>query len=217
MHTGRYRNQSFWNWGLFSSSAEVSGLLKYEFHMKGTVLCFWSSLRYIKCWIVIYYRGLKFPQKAMVLLLLESDAACTCLNGHSAGKSAVLVLEQCYKAVCDGEQVFWRYWLPEPCISKWYGKQKSDDCLCKTFWLGEQRSSDIAVSCNLAKQSDIRSENTRFETWFSPLTRISINVADISLFHLLFLMSLNILSGCRIINIFGCHQDMKLLWTRPMA
>jgi len=80
---------------------------------------------------VIYYRGLKFPQKAMVVVLLESDAACTCLNGHSAGKSAVLV--------CD-------------------------DCLCKTFWLGEQRSSDITVSCNLAKPSDIQSENTRFET-----------------------------------------------------
>jgi len=52
MHTGGYRNQSFWNWGLFFSSADVSALLKYEFHMEGTVLCFWSSLRYIKCWIV---------------------------------------------------------------------------------------------------------------------------------------------------------------------
>jgi hypothetical protein len=70
----------------------------------------------------------------------------------------------------------------------------------------------------VAKPSDTRSENTRFETlWFSPLTRISINVADISLFHLLFLMSLNILSGCPIVNIFGCHQDMKFLWIGPIA
>jgi len=42
---------------------------------------------------VIYYRGLKFPQRAVVLLLLEGDAAYTSLNGHSAGKCAVLVLE----------------------------------------------------------------------------------------------------------------------------
>jgi len=61
----------------------------------------------VQCWFVmIYYRGLKFPQRAVVLLLLEGDAAYTNLNGHSAGKSAVLVLERCYKAICDGEQVF---------------------------------------------------------------------------------------------------------------
>jgi hypothetical protein len=42
---------------------------------------------------VVYNKGLEFPQKAVVLLLLESDTAkCTNLNGHSAGKSAVLVL-----------------------------------------------------------------------------------------------------------------------------
>jgi len=37
---------------------------------------------------VIYYGGCKFTQKAEVLLLLGSDAACTGLNGHSAQKSA---------------------------------------------------------------------------------------------------------------------------------
>jgi hypothetical protein len=70
----------------------------------------------------------------------------------------------------------------------------------------------------LAMLSDIQSENTRFDTlWLSPLTRISINVADSSLLYLLFLMSLSIFSGRSIINICSCHQDMKLLWIGPMA
>jgi hypothetical protein len=41
---------------------------------------------------VIYYGELKFPHKATVLLALDSDAACTSLNGQCAIKSAVLVL-----------------------------------------------------------------------------------------------------------------------------
>jgi hypothetical protein len=63
MHTRRCRQQSLWNWGLLSLSADILGFLKYELHIKGTVLCFWTSLRCIKSWIVIYYRGLKFPPK----------------------------------------------------------------------------------------------------------------------------------------------------------
>ena len=137
VHTGKYRHQSLWNCGIFSS-AEISGYLEYQLHIKGTVLYFWSSFRCIKCWIVISFRWLKFPQKAVVLLLLESDAACTSLNGHSAWKCAVLFLEWCYKAIGDGEQVFWRYWMPELCITKWYDKPKRGDCLCKRFWLVEQ-------------------------------------------------------------------------------
>jgi hypothetical protein len=49
-------------------------------------------LRCIKSSIVIFYRGLKFPQRAVILVVLESDAACISLNGHSARKCAVLVL-----------------------------------------------------------------------------------------------------------------------------
>jgi hypothetical protein len=82
------------------------------------------------------YRGLTFPQRAVVVLL-ESDATCTSLNCHCAGKSAVLIFEWCYKIIGDGEQVFWRYWLPELRITKWYDKPKSDDCLCNKFWLWE--------------------------------------------------------------------------------
>jgi hypothetical protein len=57
---------------------------------------------------MIYYRGLKFPHRAVVLLELESDGACTCLNGHSARKSAVLVLVVATKPaviennICEG-------------------------------------------------------------------------------------------------------------------
>jgi hypothetical protein len=43
---------------------------------------------------VIYYGGIKFPQRAVFLLVLKSDAAFTSLiSGHSARKNAVLVLE----------------------------------------------------------------------------------------------------------------------------
>ena len=41
---------------------------------------------------MIYYKGLKFPRRSLVVLVLESDGAYTSLNGHSARKSAVLVL-----------------------------------------------------------------------------------------------------------------------------
>jgi len=34
MHTGRYRHQSFWNYGLFSSPAEVPGFFEYQVHVK---------------------------------------------------------------------------------------------------------------------------------------------------------------------------------------
>ena len=49
-------------------------------------------------------RKTKFPWRAVVLLVLESDSACTGLNGHSARKSAVLVLVCCCKARADREQ-----------------------------------------------------------------------------------------------------------------
>jgi len=35
--------------------------------------------------------------------VLESDAACTSLSGHSARKSAVLVLVGCYKLTGDNK------------------------------------------------------------------------------------------------------------------
>ena len=102
-------------------------LLKYQdfWSMNSTLkelYCLWSSLRCIKCWVVIYYRGFKFPRKAVVLLLLESDAAGTILSGHSAGKSAVSVFKWFFKAIGDGEQDLRRYWPPEGWIKQWYYK-----------------------------------------------------------------------------------------------
>jgi len=52
MYAGRYWQQSFWNWGLLSLSAGILEFLKYELHIKGTVLCFWSFIRCIKIWIM---------------------------------------------------------------------------------------------------------------------------------------------------------------------
>jgi len=37
MHTGRYRHQSFWNYGLFSPSAESSRFFEYQLHVKEIV------------------------------------------------------------------------------------------------------------------------------------------------------------------------------------
>jgi hypothetical protein len=69
MHTGSYQHQSFWNYGLFSSAAEVSGFLEYQLYVKGIVLLFLKPLRCIKISSVICYWGLRFPQEAVVLLL----------------------------------------------------------------------------------------------------------------------------------------------------
>ena len=128
MHAGRYWHQSFWNWRLFSSSFEVSWYLEYQLHIKGTVLYFWCSLRCIKIWILIYYNELRFPQRAAVLFVLENDAICISLNGHCTGKSAMLILEWCYKAIGDGKQDLRRYWLPEVCNKKWYDKPTCYGC-----------------------------------------------------------------------------------------
>ena len=148
--------------------------------------------------------------------MLESDGACTGLNGHSARKSAVLVLVCCYKARGDREQDLRRYKTPESHTKKWYYKRSGYGCLRNKCLKGEQWSSDLAVSCTLAKHCDIRSENTRFKALLSPLTRIDIDVADSSVLSVMFLRSLCIFSGCPIINIHSCHQDWKLSWVVPM-
>jgi len=89
---------------------------------------------------------------------------------------------------------------------------------CKKCGLGEQLSTDIAVSWTLVKPSDIQSENIRFKTlWFTPLTRLSIHTAHNSLLPLLFLRSVSILSGCHIISICGYYQNRKLSWIGRMA
>ena len=138
IHTGRYCHQSFCNWGLFSSSPEVSGYLEYYLHNERTALYFWCFLSSCKCSIVIYCRGLIFPQGAVVLLLLESDAACTSLNGHCAGKKCIFGFKMMLQSHRWWRTVFFRYWRSELCITKWYDMPSGYGCLSKKCWLREQ-------------------------------------------------------------------------------
>jgi len=145
----------------------------------------------------------------VVLLVLESDGACTGLNGHCARETEVLVLVWCYKARGDREQDLWRYRLSEGCIKQWCDKPSGCGCLSKKCEQGEQWNSELAVSRIQSKLSDVVSENTVFETLcFTPLTGISSDTAVRSLIPLQFLRSLS----SPIINIYSCLQDLKLSW-----
>jgi len=86
-------------------------------------------------------------------------------------------------------------------------------CLSNKCLKGEQWSSVLVVSRTLAKLTDIQSENQRFETlWLSPLTTIHIDIADSCVLPLVFHRSQSVSSGCPIINIHSCHQNLKLSW-----
>jgi len=82
----------------------------------------------------------------MVLLPLESDAACTILSGHSARKSTLLVLVWCYKATGDRDQGLWRYWLSEQCIKQRYVKPTGDSCLQEVWALGAMKQLHCCIS-----------------------------------------------------------------------
>ena len=164
---------------------------------------------------MIYYRGLKFPHRAVVLLVLESDGACTGLNGHCARKSAVLVVVWCYKARGDREQELWGYWLPEGCIKQWCDKPSGYGCLSKKCEQGEHGAVTLLYlvpwpSCltHRVKTQDLK----RIITNHNPLCQSR----QLSVLPLMFLKSLWILSGCPVINIRSCHQDRKLSWVGPM-
>jgi hypothetical protein len=118
-------------------------------------------------------RGLSFPKRVVFLLVLESDAAYTSLSGHSARKSAMLVLVWCYKARGERDWDLRRYWLPEGCIKQWYDKPTGGGCPSKKCGLGEQWSSDIAVSRTLAKHSDIE--------WKHKIWNIMVHTTDLTL------------------------------------
>ena len=176
---------------------------------------FLSSLRYIKIWIVRFYRGLKFPHRTVVLLALETGAACTRLCGHSARrKSEMFVLVWCYKPTCDTEQDLWKYWLPEG----WFSSGSTSLCVmvaparsvagggmnhwhCCIWYLGQ------VLWCAVCRHK------VQKHFWSTPLTRITIDVADSSVLPLLSLRSLSGLSGCHIIDICVGHQDVKLRLT----
>jgi hypothetical protein len=119
-------------------------------------------------------------------------------------KTKVLVLVWCCKCRGDGEQDLQKYWLPEGCIKQWCDKPSGYGCLSKKCEQGEQWSSDLAVSCTLAKLADIHSKNTRFEALCStPLTSISIDTAVRALLSLLFLRCLS----SPTVNIRSCLQE----------
>jgi hypothetical protein len=155
----------------------------------------------------------------MVLLVLESDVVCTCLNGLYTKKVQYFLKYDATKPEVIENGICKSYWLPERYIKRWYDTPAGESCLCKNCGLGEEWRSDIAVSRTLSKCPYVQYANTRFRNTSEsmPLTRISIDVAENSVLPLLFRRSVNILSCCHIINICGGHQDMKLRWTGPMA
>jgi len=61
----------------------------------------------------MFYVGLKFPHRAMVLHVLERCCKYQFKWPLCKKKSAVLVVVWCYKARGDREQDLWKYWLPE--------------------------------------------------------------------------------------------------------
>jgi hypothetical protein len=71
----------------------------------------------------------------VVLLVLESDGACTGLSGHSGRKTEVLVLVRCNK---DGEQDLCWYRLPEGCIKQWCDNPSGYGCLSRKCEQGEE-------------------------------------------------------------------------------
>ena len=147
----------------------------------------------------------------MVLLVLESDGACTGLSGHSARKSAVLFSVCWYKARGGREQELWGYWLPEGCIKQCCDKPSGYGCLSKKCKQGEQWSSDLAVSHTLAKLSDIQSENTRLEMlWFTPLTVSPVTQQ----LGLCFLYCFSGLSALLLLTYaVACKSEVVMNWT----
>jgi len=216
MRTGRYWHQSFWNYGLFSSPAEVPGFFQHQVHVKEIVCIPEAPLDVLKfeLWFVI---ANLLPQKAMILLALENDDAYTSLIGHSATKSALLVLLWCHKATGDREQDVWRYWLPECCFKQCCDKLRLMVASTRSVGWGSNETVTSCISyliqvcwCAVWKHM------VQKHFWSMPLTRIYIGVADSSVLPLLLLRSLSILSGCHINICFG-NQDMKLWWIGPMA
>ena len=76
----------------------------------------------------------------MVLLVLESDGACTSLNGHCARKRAVLVL---VFEVLDLQ----RYRPPESCINQWFDKPSCCGCVSKKCELGKHEVVTLLCLC----------------------------------------------------------------------
>jgi len=103
-------------------------------------------------------------------------------------------------------------------VKQCYDKPTVDGCLSKKWGLGANKQLHCCISyliqvhwCAVCKHK------VQIYFWSTPLTRISIDVADSSVLPVLFLRSLSIWSVCHIVNICVDHQGMKLQWFVPMA
>ena len=105
---------------------------------------------------MINCRVLKFPHRAVVLLVLESDGACTGLSGRSARTSAVLVSVWCYTARGEREEDLQRYKPPESCIKKWYDKPSGYGCCSKKCEQGNNETMTLLYLVPCLKHSDIQ-------------------------------------------------------------
>jgi hypothetical protein len=139
-------------------------------------------------WFVI---GNLLPQKAVVILVVDSDAACSGFNGHCAWKSVLLVLVWCCTAKGGREPDLWGYWLPECCIKQCYDKPAGDGCLQEVWAGGAMKYAN---------------KGFRKHSWFTPLTRLSIHIADTSPLLLQYLWSVSIFSGRCIIYILVANR-----------
>ena len=216
MYTGRYQHQSFWNKGLFSSTAEFSGFLQYQLHVKAIVLYFWSFLNVLNAELWFVIGDLNFPREQW-FSLLESDNLCNNLSGHSAGKIAVFVV-WCYKARGDKEKDLWTYWPPEGCIKQWYDKLECMVASARSVsWVSNETLSLLyLVPWPSTRTYRMKTQGSK-NYWFTPLMIFFIHTADDSLLLLLFLRTVSILSGCPVINTHSCYEDMKLSWIGPFA
>ena len=131
-------------------------------------------------------------------------------------ENAVLDLVWCYKRRGDSEQDLWRYWLPERCIKQWCDKPTADVASARSVGWGSNEA--LTLLYLIPWPSALICSNTSFRYildshhWLDcPFT------ADNCVLPLLFLRSVSIMSGCPVINIRSCHQDMKLSWAGPMA
>jgi hypothetical protein len=161
---------------------------------------------------VVYYsrvKSVKYPQRAVVFLVLESDAACTIFNGHSKKKVQFWFKYDATNTEVIENRIF-----------------EGTDCLKAALSSGMTSLQVMVASATSWSSGYIEAVSLlylvpwpstityRVDTQDSkynliPLNTVSIDVADSSLLRLLFFRSLSIVSGCPVLNMCVCHHDVK--------
>jgi hypothetical protein len=105
----------------------------------------------------------------------------------------------CFRLLCT--------YMPEGCSKQWYCKPAVMVACKKCGSGGGMKQWHCCILC-LSRCSDVQYGNTGFRkhSWFTPLTRLSIHIADTSLRPLQYLWSLNIFPGCCIIYILVANR-----------